>query len=560
MGKYIFFICCLFVIQTVSAQSLIVNGFISINETSPEGSRIIISKNGQKIDEQVLNKKGRFDLKLALGADYKINFEKSGYISKSININTEIPDEILESNPDFPPVKLTINLLPFVEGVDLSVFEQPIAILAYNAEVDDLTFDEEYSKKIKDRVAQSEQAIRRTLATRSAAALEAERQFALLLDRGQQSFDRKEWEKAIESWNEALKMKPAQKEIQEKIDLARQEAEREKAQKAIELQNLKAYELLIASGDNLFQSENYAEARVKFTEALKIDAKNTYPQDKIKAIDALLAAISAKETARQKQLAQLEADYQKVISTADQDFNAQNYEKAIAGYQQALTLKAGETYPQEKMTKARQALENLQKQLAAEAEQKRLAAEKQKEIRNKYDKIIAEADQAFKNENYSLSRLRYTDADQLNLGESYPKKQIQAIDNIIHSAKYQAKLAEYNKNKNLAEQNLKAKKYAAAKVYYLKALDLSGADREMIQQQIDNIDREIEAEQLAALEKEYKAQIEKADKAFQDKAYAIAKFYYQKALEIKIGDRYASERLKEVENNISTRKGKEAEL
>lgn len=560
MGKYILFICCLFAIQSLTAQTLLVNGFISINDASPEGARIIISKNGNKIDEQVLNKKGRFDLKLALGADYKLNFEKTGYVGKSININTEIPDEILESNPDFPPVKLTINLLPFVDDVDLSVFEQPIAILAYNSEIDDLTFDEEYGKKIKERVAQAEQAIRRTLASRSAAAQEQERQYADLLSQGQHSFDQKEWENAIEAWEGALKIKPGHKEVEEKIGLARKQAELEKAQKAIELQNAQAVKLLIASGDKLFQSKDYTEAREKYTEALKIDEKNTYSQQKIKEIGDILAEMNAKEAARQKQLAQLEADYQKCIGTADQEFNGGNYEKAIAGYQQALALKAGETYPQEKITQARQAQENLEKQQAAEAEQKRLAAEKQKELRNKYDKIIAEADQAFQNENYSLSRLRYTDADRLNLGEAYPQKQIQAIDNIIHSAKYKAKLAEYNKNKTLAEQNLKAKKFAAAKVYYQKALALSGADREMIQQLINDIDREIEAEQLAALEKEYKAQIEKADKAYQDKAYAIAKFYYQKALEIKIGDKYATERLKEVENNISTRKGKEAEL
>jgi len=542
------------------AQSLEIDGNVVSQEGPTTGSKVIILKNDVKIDEQTPNKRGHFDIKLSLGGEYRLCFEQPGYVTKIVNVNTEVPEEILESNPNFPPVTLIINLYPKVEGIDCSIFDQPIAILAYNHEVDDFTFDKEYSDKIKARIAETEQKIRHQLTARSAEAIEEERRFAALVSQGQQAFDKKQWPTAIQSWQKALSLKPARKELEEKISMARKEAELEEARKAVELQNAQAYRLLIAAADSLFGQKEYAAAKEKYTAALRLKAQEKHPANQIKAIDSLLAELARRNAESQKQLAQLEANYQKTIRQADQEYAAGQYEKAILTYRQASQLKTGESYPKERIVLAERELENLRLRKAREEEQKRIEAEKQKGLRQQYDKLIAEADAAFKDENYSLARLRYTEADQLKPEEIYPKKQIQAIDEIIHSAQYQARLAEYNKNKTLAEKNLQQKKYAAAKVYYQKALGLLSVDKDDIRQKLDEIDRQIEAERLAALEKEYKEHIGKADKAYQEKAYAIAKFYYQKALEIKPGDAYATKQLQEVEQNISDRKEKQMEL
>ena len=81
----------------VVAQHLAINGNVAIADNSPEGTRVVVTKNGNKLDEQVLNKKGHFDLKLAFDADYKISFEKTGYITKIVSINTEVPEESIEN-------------------------------------------------------------------------------------------------------------------------------------------------------------------------------------------------------------------------------------------------------------------------------------------------------------------------------------------------------------------------------------------------------------------------------------------------------------------------------
>lgn len=560
MNKIILAFLCLLVSQILAAQNLVINGNIVINDASPENARVLIAKNGNKVDEQVLAKKGRFDLKLALGADYKLTFVRDGYVTKIVSVSTEVPQEVIESNPNFPPVKLIINLLPAIEGIDLSVFDQPIAILSYNQEIDDFTFDKEYSEKIKNRVAQTEQQIRQALANRGAAAQERERKFAELVSKGQQAFDRKEWNGAIDHWAQALEIKPDNAELKLKIEAARKEAEQEEARRALDLQNEKAYKLLISSADSLFSLKKYTDAREKYTAATQLNSKDNYPVSKIREIDSILAALAKQEAENQKQLAAVEETYKKALAIADQAFAGNEYEKCIPLYRQASGIRPDEMYPKDMIAKAEQAIADLKKQQAAEAERKRLEEERRNGMKNKYAELIAQADDAFSKENYGLAKLRYTDADNLNLGEEYPKKQLQEINTIINSSKYKAKLEEYNKNKTLAEKNMQQKNYAGAKVYFQKALSILAIDKEEIEQRIAEIDRMIETARLAEMEKNYKENINKADKAYNEKAYAVARFYYKKALEIKIADKHATDRLKEVETYIGERQEKEAEL
>ena len=39
----------------VVAQHLAINGNVAIADNSPEGTRVVVTKNGNKLDEQVLN-------------------------------------------------------------------------------------------------------------------------------------------------------------------------------------------------------------------------------------------------------------------------------------------------------------------------------------------------------------------------------------------------------------------------------------------------------------------------------------------------------------------------
>ncbi|HBO26844.1 MULTISPECIES: hypothetical protein [Culturomica] len=623
MKRYFSVLLMLLCAHLLSAQSLVINGYIVIDDDSSEGARITIHKNNEKLEEKNISKKGKFDLKFGWDADYKLSFEKPGYITKIVSINTDVPPEIVETNPNFPPVKLIINLLPQVEGVDLSIFEQPIAILSYNHELDDFIFDKEYSSKIKDKIAQTEQKVRTELAQRGAAAREKERLFAEWCNKGQAHFAAQKWQDAIEAWSEALKIKTDAQEVKEKIEIARKESELEAARKAVEAQNERNYQLLISSADSLFRLQNYNPAREKYVAARTIKSAESYPIRQIEEIDKLLTQLAQAEKAAAEQKAlqekykgliatadlsmqqknydeaelkykealalnfekeypenqlksiaeirkqeaeqqrietELNNKYGKIIAEADNHFASKTYDKALEGYRQAGLIKPAEAYPKEMITKTENAIALQEQQIAAEAEKRRQEEQRKAALMDKYNKIITDADAAFKSENYAIARTRYTEAVQLNTGLSYPQDQIKAIDGIVNSTKYQQKLTEYKKNKEMAEKAAAAKNYASAKFYYQKARDILPIDKDDIEKHIAEIDQLIEAERLATIEKEYKKQIEKADQAYKDKSYAIAKFYYQKALEVKENDQYAKERLAEVEKNIGERTEKTLEL
>lgn len=623
MKKTFFLLLILPFTYLLSAQSLLVNGYIIIDDASSEGARITLYKNNEKLEEKNVSKKGKFDLKFGWDADYKLAFEKPGYITKIVNINTDVPPEVVESNPNFPPVKLIINLLPMVENIDLSIFEQPIAILAYNYELDDFTFDKEYSSRIKEKIVRTEQAVRMSLSQQGAAAREKERLFAEWKEKGQESFREKAWQKAIDAWKEALHIKPGEQEIEEKIKIARKEYELEQERNAAEARNLQTYRLLVTSGDSLFLLQQYPEAREKYAEARNIKSTESYPIQKIEEIDKILlqlaqaekaateqkarqeryagiireadqafstkhyneaeskykealalqvekeypesqlkklAEIRSQEAERMKQEAVLNDNYNKLIVAADNHFHARSYEKALAVYREAAGLKPSETYPKDMIAKTENALQLARQQAEAEAEKQRQEAQRKAELMEKYSRIIAEADIAFKAENYAIARTRYTEADQVGTELEYPKQQIKAIDGIVNSSKYQQKLAEFKKNREMAEKALQAKNYASARFYYQKASAILPIDKEKIAAQIEEIDKQIEAEHQAAVEKEYQQYITKADQAYQEKSYAIAKFYYQKALNVKGNDVYAREKLAEIEKNIGERTEKTMEL
>lgn len=560
MKKYLLLVVPTFLPILLFAQSLQFNGIVTIENDSPEGARITIYKNNIKLTQQDISKKGRFDFKLALDADYKIAFEKNGYVTKNISVNTEVPGEIVESNPNFPPIKLTINLLPRVEQADLSIFEQPVAILAYNYELDDFTFDKEYADKIKDRIAQAEKNIKQLLAGQDAEALKKEQNFAKFMDAGKAFYEQRKWNDAIDQWKQALQIKPADRDAGSHIELAKKEAELERARQSIEEQNERTYKLLIATADSLFAAKNYIDAKNSYAEAVRIDNKAPYPADRIREINTLLAEQARLLAEKQKQQADLDNNYGKLLLQADQLFNDKDYQKALAVYQEASAIKPQETYPKNGITKTRAAIEEQKRLLAAEQERQKQEARRRQTLLSDYKRLIAEGDAAFRTDNYALAKIRYTQADSLNLGEEYPKKQLAEIANIIDSAPYKTKLAEFHKNKSTAEKALQEKNYASAKFYYQKTMSILPIDKEMIEQQIVEIDKQIEAEQLAAVQKEYKEHIGKADKAFKEKAYAVAKFYYQKALGVKVNDSYAKQKLQDVEKHIGSRQEKAAEL
>ncbi|RLD35128.1 MAG: hypothetical protein DRI83_07160, partial [Bacteroidetes bacterium] len=173
-----------------------------------------------------------------------------------------------------------------------------------------------------------------------------------------------------------------------------------------------SYQAAIGKADALFLAANYTEAKSTYQEAKGIKAEETYPDEKIAEIDAILMADAA-EAAR---LAQIATQYAQAISDADALLAQKEYLNAKEKYGLALSLKPGENYPSEKIAEIDGILELI---------------EQQRILDEDYAAAIASADGLFDDAAYTQAGTEYEKAAVLKPGETYPAERIAEIDAIL---------------------------------------------------------------------------------------------------------------------------------
>lgn len=94
-------------------------------------------------------------VKLDYNSDYRLDFTKPGYITKSIHINTTVAEE--RRKMGFDPYKIGVRLFKQYEGVNIVVYNQPVAFIRYLAEMDEIGYDTDYTKSILSELKATEE-------------------------------------------------------------------------------------------------------------------------------------------------------------------------------------------------------------------------------------------------------------------------------------------------------------------------------------------------------------------------------------------------------------------
>jgi tetratricopeptide (TPR) repeat protein len=154
------------------------------------------------------------------------------------------------------------------------------------------------------------------------------------ITKGTKAFNNKDYTAAISEFKKALNIKIDDKQALAKISEAQQLIDNEKNNRLEQ-----EFKKLLKDGDEFLKAEKYLEAKNAFEKALNI--KNDF------------YAKSQYENATKKSIKQSGTDvdkqYQKIISTADNDFEIKNYSKAKELYERALSLKPTDKYPKDKL-------------------------------------------------------------------------------------------------------------------------------------------------------------------------------------------------------------------
>lgn len=107
-------------------------------------SKITLSKDGSTL--MTLDGKRNQKLKLEFESDYIIAFSKPGYITKEIRVNTNVPDE--RAQQGFEDYKIGVRLFKQYEGVNIVVYNQPVAFICYLPEDDEFGYNVDYTRSI----------------------------------------------------------------------------------------------------------------------------------------------------------------------------------------------------------------------------------------------------------------------------------------------------------------------------------------------------------------------------------------------------------------------------
>jgi len=438
-------------------------------------------------------------------------------------------------------------------------------------------------------------------------------------------FNSGEYENAKAKYEEAQKIKPEEKYPATKIS--------EIIEITTAADQLQAnYEKAIAFGDKLFMKQDYEGAKAEYEKASGFKPDEDYPKTKIKEVSGLLASITAKQNSYkqsivvadklfgEKQYLEAKIEYQKAVSLkpdekypvdrikdidkilesqkialgqynkllqeADALYAQGKFDKAMAQYKAASTIRPTEQYPKDKLFEIKKKQEE---ELAINEQFNKAMADADESYKQKYydkalsryqdavklkpgskkanDRIaeittmlaslakteqdyndaVTKGDNLFALKNYSEAKLSYMKAANLKPKEEYPKTKIAEIENLIASQK--AQQAEYNKIVAAADRMMDSKDYLKAKEKYNEALGVL-PNEQYPKDKLKVIADIILAREIAAQEA-YNSKIGEADAFMANKQYDQAKLKYQEALKMRPDEEYPVQKIAEIERLIT---------
>lgn len=487
-------------------------------------AKAILYKNGAQIQTVYTKSNGEFKFDLDINDEYLIEVQKTGFLSKRIAFNTEIPNEVTGRWT----IEFAIGLFQGCEGVNTSALDDPVDRIKYSSNKADFISDEGYVRNMRGRIDKLLQNIDNCQNDK----------YQSNLDEGNRLMSEGEYEAAANKFEEALNIYPDDKTAQRKLTEAEQAA-------GESVMNERRYNIAISQADRLLTDNDLEAARAKFTEALTFKSQSDYARSKIAEIDAMIAA--KQQATQEKQ--EIENAYNRAIAQANAAYNSKNYETAKGFYEQALVIKPDAPLARQKITEL-EPLITKQKQEILQQEANEKA----------YLEALAMGESAFQSNDLESARQHFNRAAMLKPEESYPQQKIAEVDRILderRTANLQAEKVELRKkieeSHDEGDAFLAQNNYEAAEAAYNRALQLDPNDTYAKQQinKVKSLQASVSAQKQKALEKAFTEAVDNGDKLLAAASYEQAIEAYKQALLQKPDDLQAKTKLAEAERRYA---------
>lgn len=252
-----------------------------------------------------------------------------------------------------------------------------------------------------------------------------EEQFFEYIDNADALYNAGELEKALAEYNKAIKIRP-------KDEYANNKKEEINATLKAEKEKMDSFNEMVAVGDRLLKSERLAEAVMQYESALKIYPNNKNVQAKLQDAKNKKEAYDSKTS-----------EFEQLKSKGEEFTLRKKYAEAISYYEQALQIFPEETELSDKIKDLRN----------------------KKNVSERYDAKINEADSYFESNSYNEAKAAYQSALAVIPDDPYASGMIERIEEIVNDPEYKKSVAA-NSNNNPAP----TKKDEPAKITDSKSL------------------------------------------------------------------------------------------
>jgi tetratricopeptide (TPR) repeat protein len=374
---------------------------------------------------------------------------------------------------------------------------------------------------------------------------------AKYINYGIQKADEREYSMAKVAFEIAQKVNPDDPKVKNKLfnveqeflklqQLALTEVEH---RKVVYLSRTSKYRDLVAKADAKFKQEAFAESKDFYAQAITQIEENSYAMLMLRKIEALMADNEAaiklavdREAAEKDRLRKARGQaYDDAVAEADRLFNQRLYRDAIEYYELALTIKNYEIHPQKQIKLIKGILANLQ-----------LKGEE-------YNALIRNGDALMYSKKYSEARIVFVKAHELIPDEVYAKQKIKRIDELLKKSEQEETFKEkYDSLIASADQYFLQKNYTEAISGYQKASELLPQEvypKTQIKKIRQLLSGEDDAQKkLLQLQADFERTLKMADDAFDRKSYVSARSLYNEALLIIPNQEYPKSQLRKIEN------------
>ncbi len=153
------FVACINFSQNITVDF---EGQVSNDNVILSESIVQVLQNGKLLTSFKTDQYGNYNVYLPLDGDYIISISKNDYVQKYFSVSTKgIPAD--QAGTKFPTIRADIDLFKYHEGVDYSLFDEPINKFYYNDRKGNFEYDKDLLKEKREAMKKIKQAEKKAI-------------------------------------------------------------------------------------------------------------------------------------------------------------------------------------------------------------------------------------------------------------------------------------------------------------------------------------------------------------------------------------------------------------